>query len=166
MKALVTVDKNGPPPTGREDAANGLPHTQVHLFLRRALENAQDIIISLLMILLLVLSMQALWQIARLSLIEAVPAPELLSEVVFVLILTELYRLLIFYLREHRISVALTIEIALVSMLRELMIKGAYEFDWQRLVGISLVLIVLGGLLAAECWMGRVRQETSETDAN
>ena len=54
--------------------------------------------------------------------------PRLLSEVVFVLILTEVYRLLIFYLREHRISVALTIEVALVSTLREVMLKGAHEF--------------------------------------
>src|SRR5260370_42529032 len=73
------------------------------------------------------------------------------------LILMELCRLLIFYLREHRISVALTVEVALVSTLREVMLKGAHEFEWLRLVGLSLLLVVLGGLLVTERWMGRPR---------
>jgi uncharacterized membrane protein (DUF373 family) len=51
----------------------------------------------------------------------------------------EVYRLLIFYLREHRISVALTVEVALVSTLREVMLKGSHEYEWLRLVAISLL---------------------------
>jgi uncharacterized membrane protein (DUF373 family) len=95
---------------------------------------------------------------------EAAATAQLLSEVVFVLILMEVYRLLIFYLREHRISVALTVEVALVSTIREVMLKGAHEFEWLRLVAISLLLLVLGGLLAMVRWMGRCRNEVSETD--
>ena len=90
---------------------------------------------------------------------------ELLSDIIFVLILMELYRLMIYYLREHRISVALMVEVALVGILREVMLKGAYGFEWLRLVGLSLLLGVLGGLLAMERWMGRWRNETSEVDA-
>jgi uncharacterized membrane protein (DUF373 family) len=74
----------------------------------------------------------------------------LLSEVLFVLILMELYRLLILYLREHRISVALTAEVALVTTLREVMLKEAHDLEWLRLVGVSRLLVVLGGLLAME----------------
>jgi uncharacterized membrane protein (DUF373 family) len=81
----------------------------------------------------------------------------LLSEILFVLILTEVYRLLIHYLSDHRISVALTIEVALVSTLREVMLKGAHEYEWIRLLALSLLLAVLGGLLATERWMGRRR---------
>ena len=96
---------------------------------------------------------------------ETVAPTQLLSEVIFVLILTELYRLLIFYLRQHRISVALAVEVALVSTLRQVMLEGAHEFGWERLLGLSLLLVVLGGLLAMERWMGRWRHEVSETDA-
>src|ERR1700730_18345857 len=117
------------------------------------------------MVLLLVLSLQALWRLARMALREEASTTQMLSEVIFVLILTEVYRLLIFYLREHRISVALAVEVALVSTLREVMIKGAHEFEWLRLLGLSLLLLVLGGLLALERWMGRCRNEVSETDA-
>ena len=129
------------------------------------METLQDVLAILLMLLLLVLSLQALWRLARWPSSGWSPQTELLSEIVFVLILMELYRLMIYYLREHRISVALTVEVALVSILRELMLKGAYEFEWPRLVALSLLLGVLGGLLAMERWMGRWRNETSETDA-
>jgi len=44
-------------------------------FVRRTLEHSQDVIVSLLMVLLLVLSLQALWRIARMALIEEVGPP-------------------------------------------------------------------------------------------
>lgn len=40
------------------------------------------------------------------------PYPTLLSHIVFVLILAELYRTLIFYLREYCVSVVLIVEVA------------------------------------------------------
>jgi uncharacterized membrane protein (DUF373 family) len=166
---LPTVNEASPQPSGRpanrEDTSSLIPHTQVHLLARRTLENVQDVVVSLVMVLLVVLSLQAIWRLGRMTLIETVAPTQLLSEVIFVLILTELYRLLIFYLREHRISVALAVEVALVSTLREVMLKGAHEFEWQRLLGLSLLLVVLGGLLAMERWIGRWRNEVSETDA-
>ena len=150
----------------REGVPCPVPHTQIHTAVRRALENLQDGVVLLLMVLLLMLSLQALWRLGHMALIDAAPAPELLSEVIYVLILTELYRLLIFYLREHRISVALAVEVALVSTLREIMLKGAHEFEGLRLLGLSLLLVVLGGLLALERWMGRWRNDASETNAH
>ena len=133
--------------------------------MRRSLETLQDVVAVLLMALLLVLSLQALWRLARMALIEAVTTWQLMSEIVFVLILTEVYRLMIYYLRKHRISVALTVEVVLVSTLREVMLKGAHEFESLRLLALSVLMVVLGGLLVMERWMGRWRNEVSETDA-
>lgn len=165
MKAIPPIDESDPTRESRSDAIEPVPYTQVHFLLRRMLENVQDVVASLLMVVLLVLSLQAIWRLARMAIFEAAATTQLLSEVVFVLILMEVYRLLIFYLREHRISVALTVEVALVSTLREVMLKGAHEFEWPRLVAISLLLLVLGGLLAMVRWMGRCRNDVSETDA-
>jgi uncharacterized membrane protein (DUF373 family) len=162
---LPPVGESDPNRDSRPDAFGPVPYTQVHILLRRTMENLQDVIASLLMVLLLVLSLQALWRLARMAVFEAAATTQLLSEVVFVLILMEVYRLLIFYLREHRVSVALTVEVALVSTLREVMIKGAHEFEWVRLVAISLLLLVLGCLLAMVRWIGRCRNEVSDTDA-
>jgi uncharacterized membrane protein (DUF373 family) len=142
-----------------------VPHTEVHVLARRSLETLQDIVVILLMVLLLFISLQALWRLGRIAAFEAAPPTDLLSEILFVLILTELYRLLIFYLREHRVSVALAIEVALVGALRATTILGVHEFDLPRLAGLSLLLLVLGGLLAMERWMRFRQHEATETDA-
>jgi uncharacterized membrane protein (DUF373 family) len=142
-----------------------IPHTQIHTVLRRVFENIQDVVVALLMLVLSFLSLQALWRIGRMALSDTAGTAQLLSEIIFVLILTEVYRLLIYYLRQHRISVALMVEVAIVSALREIVLKGAHEFEWHRLLGLSALLAVLGGLLALERWMRWHRHEVSETDA-
>lgn len=163
--ALSTVGDARPNQSSRSDAPRPVPHTQIHALVRRTLENLQDVIASLLMVLLLLLALQTIWRIGRMALVEAAPTNQLLSEIIFVLILMEVYRLLIFYLREHRVSVALMVEVALISTLQDLVLKGAHEPEWLRIVGLSLLLIVLGGLLASERWMGRWRKDVSEGDA-
>jgi uncharacterized membrane protein (DUF373 family) len=159
----LPTNENSSGQVALSDAPCPVPYTQVHSCLRRAFENLQDFVISLLLVLLVLLSVQALWQLARMAFIEAAPITQILSEILFILILTEVYRLLIFYLREHRISVALTVEVALVSTLREVILKGAHEeFEWLRVLGICVLLVVLGGLLAMERWAGRWRRDASE----
>jgi uncharacterized membrane protein (DUF373 family) len=159
---IGATDKN---PSLGQDRPVLTPHTQIHTLVRRTLENVQDVIVLLLMMLLLALSLQALWRVALKAFFEGATTTQLLSEIVFVLILIELFRLLIFYVREHRISVALAVEVAVVSTLRELMLKGAHEVEWPVMLGLSLLLLVLGGLLAMERWMGGRRNEAVETDA-
>jgi hypothetical protein len=76
-----------------------IPHTQVHRFLRRTLEQAQDVVVVVLMVLLLAITVQALWTLGQMIYDQNAPYPTLLSHIVFVLILVELYRTIIFYLR-------------------------------------------------------------------
>jgi uncharacterized membrane protein (DUF373 family) len=160
-----------PPTAGETDdnrdrplVRDPIPHTHVHRFARRTLENAQDVVATLLMAILLLLSLQSLVRIARLAFAGSVTS-QILSEIMYVLILMEVYRLLIFYLREHRISVTLAVEVALVSTLREVIFMGAQDFEAMRLVALSVLLVVLGALLAAERWAGYLRDNASETDA-
>jgi uncharacterized membrane protein (DUF373 family) len=162
---LSAVGDTRPKQANRPDTPGAVPYTQVHMLVRRALENLQDVIASLLMVLLILLAVQTIWRIGRMALVEGAPTNQLLSEIIFVLILMEVYRLMIYYLREHRVSVALTVQVALISTLQELVLKGAHESEWLRLVGLSLLLVVLGGLLTAERWMGCWRKEVSEGDA-
>ena len=107
--------------------------------MRRTLEVLQDVVATLLMLLLLVLSLRALWRLAQMAIDGLAATTELLSDIIFVLILMELYRLMIYYLREHRISVALMVEVALVSILREVMLKGAYGFRMASARGAQSV---------------------------
>src|ERR1700739_1607095 len=113
MDIPTPVGETAPDHRGHPDAPRPVPHTQIHSRVRRTLETLQDVVITLLMVLLLFLSLQALWRLTRMA-VAVAATTELLSEIVFVLILTEVYRLLVYYLRDHRISVALTVEVALV----------------------------------------------------
>lgn len=77
------------------------------------------------------------------------------SDILFILILVELFRLLIIYLQEQRISVGATVEVSLVSALREVILKGVLDVPIDRLLGVCVFLTVLAGLLLVRVWMFR-----------
>ncbi|GAA6622405.1 phosphate-starvation-inducible PsiE family protein [Scytonema sp. NUACC26] len=89
------------------------------------------------------------------SLIHPLDLREITSDILFILILVELFRLLIDYLQERRISVGAAVEITIVSALREVILRGVLEIPRDQIFGISVFLIVLGGILAALPWMSR-----------
>jgi uncharacterized membrane protein (DUF373 family) len=142
-----------------------VPHTQVHDYLRRILETSQDVIVVVLLLMLLIMTLQALWKLAQMIFQESAPSPTVLSQIVFVLILAELYRTLIFYLREHRVSVALIVEVAIVVTVHDLILRWAHEYVEPRVLGSALLLLVLGGLLAMERYFGRL-SGASDTSAH
>ena len=126
-----------------------LGHTNVHHLLWRYFEWAQDAIAASLAIILLVVMTKALWTLAIVALAEARDARVVLPQIMLLLILVELFRTLLFYLREHRVAVGLMIEVAIVSVLRELLLNppGTSAFD---AIGIAVLLLVLGTLLVAD----------------
>jgi uncharacterized membrane protein (DUF373 family) len=77
------------------------------------------------------------------------------SDILFILILVELFRLLIIYLQEQRISVGAAVEVSLVSALREVILKGVLDIPIDRLLGVCVFLTVLAGLLLVRVWMFR-----------
>lgn len=74
----------------------------------------------------------------------------------FILILIELFRLLIIYLKEQRISIGVSVEVSIVSVLREVIIRGALEIPWQQILAVCAFLIVLGGLLLIRAWITKI----------
>lgn len=73
----------------------------------------------------------------------------------FIFILIETVRLLIIYLEYHRVAIDTMVEIAIVSILRELILKGILHVDPIVLASASLFIVVLGLLLR----FGGLRQE-------
>jgi uncharacterized membrane protein (DUF373 family) len=143
-----------------------VPYTQVHRRLRYTLEAAQDIVVAGLCVLLLALMLQMLWRLGRMAMVDHASPTAVLSQVVLVLILVELYRTLIFYLREHRIAVSLMVEVAIVSLLRELILEGLTQLTWAKAAGVSLLLLVLGGILAGDRWLSRVESGCPASSAH
>ncbi len=68
----------------------------------------------------------------------------------------ELFRLLIIYLKEQRISIGVSVEVSIVSVLREVIIRGALEISPQQILAVCAFLLVLGGLLLIRAWMAQI----------
>ena len=88
-----------------------------------------------------------------LSLLVPLKFQNVTSDILFILILIELFRLLIIYLKEQRISIGVSVEVSIVSVLREIIIRGALEISWQQILAICAFLLVLGLLLLIRAWM-------------
>jgi uncharacterized membrane protein (DUF373 family) len=91
-----------------------------------------------------------------LSLLEPLRFQNVTSDILFILILVELFRLLIIYLQEQRISVGVAVEVSIVSVLREVIIREVLEIPWQQILAVCAFLLVLAVLLLTRAWMARI----------
>jgi uncharacterized membrane protein (DUF373 family) len=77
------------------------------------------------------------------------------SDILFILILVELFRLLIDHLQQQRTSVAAAVEITIVSALREVILRGVLEIPRDQILGIAVFLVVLSVILVTLPWISR-----------
>jgi uncharacterized membrane protein (DUF373 family) len=137
----------------------------VFRILRHSFELAQDLIVASLCIIVLAIMAKAIWSLGLLALVEARDPTVVLSQVVLILILVELFRTLIYYLSEHRVSVSLMLEVAIVSVLREVVLNPPTALNGQQALSNSMLLLVLGGLLLADRYLTRAGRLLHRHDA-
>jgi uncharacterized membrane protein (DUF373 family) len=136
-----------------------LPHTSVNQFSRRFLEVAQDFIVVALIIVLFALMVRTLGSLTREVFVEdELRFRSVIAEVLFMLLMVELVRLLLVYLREHHVAVDFMVELGIVSTLREVVLHGVVDLNWEQIAALSLFLIALGILLR----FGDVRRRGAE----
>lgn len=82
------------------------------------------------------------------------------SDILFILILVELFRLLLDYLQVQQISVGAAVEITIVSALREVILRGVLEIPRDQIFGISVFLVVLGVIFVALPWVPHLFENT------
>jgi uncharacterized membrane protein (DUF373 family) len=75
------------------------------------------------------------------------------ADILFLLILVELFRLLIIYLPEQRVSIGVAVEVLIVSILREVIVRGVLETPASQIWSACAFLLVLGGLLVIRVWL-------------
>ena len=78
---------------------------------------------------------------------------EITADMLFILILVELFRLLIIYLQEQRVSIGVSVEITIVSVLREVIVKGILEIEWKQVIVTCAFLLVMAVLLLVRVWL-------------
>jgi uncharacterized membrane protein (DUF373 family) len=110
------------------------------------LELVQDVIaVSLCIGLFCVMALQL--KETFLSLFTNLQFHEITADILFILILVELFRLLIIYLQEQRVSIGVSVEVTIVSVLREVIVKGLLEVEWKQILATCAFLIALSVLL-------------------
>ncbi|GAX42494.1 conserved hypothetical membrane protein [Tolypothrix sp. NIES-4075] len=116
------------------------------------LETIQDLIVVSLCIGLfgfMVIQLRAMF----LSLLPPLNFKVFTSDILFLLILVELFRLLIIYLQEQRVSIGVAVEVSIVSVLREVIVRGVLETHWSQILAACVFLLVMGVLLVVRVWL-------------
>ncbi|AFZ29835.1 hypothetical protein Glo7428_1263 [Gloeocapsa sp. PCC 7428] len=129
-----------------------------------SLELVQNLIVVLLCISLFCIMLIRLSGIF-LALLQPLKFQSITSDILFILILVELFRLLIIYLQEQRISVGVAVEVSIVSVLREVILREVLEIPWQQILAVCAFLLVLAALLLTRAWMARIFN-TISTETN
>ncbi len=88
-----------------------------------------------------------------LSLLTTLHFHEITADILFILILVELFRLLIIYLQEQRVSIGVSVEVTIVSILREVIVKGLLEVEWKQVLATCAFLVALALLLIVRVWL-------------
>ena len=136
-------------PTKKDDSIHWYDLNRVRLV--RGLEFIQDMIVICLCIGLftfMVIEIRDMF----LSLLPPLNFKTVTSDILFLLILVELFRLLIIYLQEQRVSIGVAVEVAIVSVLREVIVRGVLETNYSQVLATCAFLLVLGALLIARVW--------------
>jgi uncharacterized membrane protein (DUF373 family) len=118
----------------------------------RLLESIQDLIVVSVCIGLfsfMVMQLQKMFQ----SLWPPLDFQAVTADILFLLILVELFRLLIIYLQEQRVSIGVAVEVSIVSILREVIVRGVLETPSSQVWSACAFLLVLGGLLVIRVWL-------------
>ena len=111
-----------------------------------SMEVFQDLIVMLLCVSLFCTMAIQLFGMFT-ALIHQVDFKRVTADILFLLILVELFRLLVIYLEEHSISVGVAVEVTIVSVLREVIVHGVLEINWVQILSICGLLFILGALL-------------------
>jgi len=118
----------------------------------QVLESVQDLIIVSLCIGLFSFMLLQLREMF-LSLLPPLDFQVVTADILFLLILVELFRLLIIYLQEQRVSIGVAVEVSIVSVLREVIVRGVLETPWSQILSAGAFLLVMGALLIIRVWL-------------
>ena len=117
-----------------------------HAAVRKYLDLIQDVIVLGLCAMLFVAMGIKLFHLGQ-RMLTGTDFSLVIGDILFLLVLLELFRLLLIYLEEHRVSVPTMVEVGIVSTLREVILRGALHVEWQQLLVVCAFILTLGTVL-------------------
>jgi uncharacterized membrane protein (DUF373 family) len=118
----------------------------IHAAFRRYVEVIMDLILMGLVLVSFILIIKTIYFLGM-SLYGDTNIAHIISEIMFIFILAETVRLLIIYLESHRVALDAMVEIAIVSVIREIILKGFLHVEPILIATACLFILVLGLLL-------------------
>lgn len=113
---------------------------------RTVLDSIQDVIVLGLCGALFVAMVIKLVHLGG-SLMSGTDFSPVIADIMFILVLMELFRLLLIYLEEHRVSVSTMVEVGIVAALYEVLLRGALAVHWLQMLVLCAFILTLGLVL-------------------
>jgi uncharacterized membrane protein (DUF373 family) len=113
---------------------------------RSVLEFVQDLIVVGLCVGIFAAMVIKLLHLGR-ELMGGTDFSQVLANIMFILVLMELFRLLLIYLEEHRVSISTMVEVGIVAAIREALLMGALHVNWLQLLVLCAFILTLGLVL-------------------
>lgn len=126
----------------------GKGHEKLEKKLFRGLDAALHVLIILLILALFIVIAYELYLIFMVD-IPSLGVKATIDGILFTLILVELFTILYSYLEKHYIKVERVIEVAIISIVREIIFK-LFEMDDSKIYAVSALLVSLGVLFFIE----------------
>lgn len=121
-------------------------YTQVHKVFRKMLEIAFDLVIMIFLFFILYLTLYSIYLNFKLT-YSVVEPKFLVANVLVTIILIETYRILIIYLRQHRVSLSHIFEVGIVALIQKIVVTSDFrELDSIKLFAVAALIFVLGYL--------------------
>lgn len=113
---------------------------------RSVLEFVQDLIVIGLCVGIFAAMVIKLLHLGR-ALMGGTDFSQVLADIMFILVLMELFRLLLIYLEEHRVSISTMVEVGIVAAIREAILIGTLHVNWLQLLVLCAFILTLGLVL-------------------
>ena len=113
---------------------------------RSVLDFIQDLIVLGLCVGLFVAMVIKLVHLGQ-ALLRGTDFSPVVADIMFILVLMELFRLLLIYLEEHRVSVSTMVEVGIVAALYEVLLRGALAVHWLQMLALCAFILTLGLVL-------------------
>lgn len=110
------------------------------------LQNLQNLIVVVICLLLFWIMITQIVRTGE-AVLEAKSFRDIAGHLMYLFVMTELFRLMIHYLEEQRILLGTIIEVTIVSLLREIILDGVLAISWDRLLAVCALILTLTATL-------------------
>jgi len=120
------------------------------------LQNMQNLIVVAVCLLMFWIMMVQIYQ-TSMETLQAKNFRTIAGHLIYLFVLIELFRLMIYYLEEQRILLGSIIEVAIISMLREVILEGVLTISWERVLALCGLILALAATLALHAHLEKGR---------